>query len=133
LHPISFTLVVDDFGVKHVDKADIDHLIDSIKKTYTLTKDWTGALYCSVALDWDYKNRAVDILIPGYIKKKLQEYNQVQSKRIQTCPYTPAPKQFGTEAQRLLLLDDSPLLDKKASSGYNRSWGVFYTMHKQSI
>jgi hypothetical protein len=38
-HPILFTLVVDDFGVKYVDKADVDHLIDSIKKTYTLTKD----------------------------------------------------------------------------------------------
>jgi hypothetical protein len=111
--PISFTLVINDFGVKYVDKADVDHLIDSIKKMYTLTKDWTGALYCSVALNWDYKNRTVDISMPGYIKKKLQEYNHVQSKRIQTCPYTPAPKQFGTEARRPLPLDDSPLHDKK--------------------
>jgi hypothetical protein len=108
LHPISSTLIVNDFGVKYVDKADIDHLIDSIKKTYTLTKDWTGTLYCSVALAWDYKNRAVDILLPGYIKMKLQEYNHIQLKKIQTYPNALAPKQFSTEAQCLLLWDDSP-------------------------
>jgi hypothetical protein len=38
-HPLTFTLAVDDFGVKFVNKNDVDHLISSIKKTYTLTKD----------------------------------------------------------------------------------------------
>ena len=72
--PISFTLVVDDFGVKYVGKEHADHLIESIKKTYNkLTEDWTGNLYSSITLKWDYVNRTVDILMPGYIKKKLQE------------------------------------------------------------
>ena len=45
-HPISFTLVVDDFGVKFVGKEHADHLIISIKSTYKkLTEDWTGPLY----------------------------------------------------------------------------------------
>jgi hypothetical protein len=40
LHPISFTLVVDDFGVKYVGKKHADHLIASIKSTYKkLTED----------------------------------------------------------------------------------------------
>ncbi len=47
---ISFTLVVDDFGVKYVNKADADHLVASIKLTYTLTEDWTSNLYCGIAL-----------------------------------------------------------------------------------
>ncbi len=51
--PISFTLVVDDFGVKYVNQDDVKHLIDSIKKTYTLTEDWTGNLYCGITLEWD--------------------------------------------------------------------------------
>ncbi len=51
--------------------------------------------------------------MPGYIAKKLQEYNHVRAKTKQTCPYTPAPKQFGSEAQRPLPPDVSPLLDKK--------------------
>ncbi len=111
--PISSTLVVNDFGVKHVNKTDIDHLIESIKKMYTLTNDWTGALCCGIALDWDYKNRTVDIFDARIHKKKLQEYNHVQLIRIQTCLYTLAPKQFGSEAQCPLSLDDSPPLDKK--------------------
>ncbi len=41
-HPISFTLVVDNFGVKYVNKDDVDHLVASIKATYTLTKNWSG-------------------------------------------------------------------------------------------
>jgi hypothetical protein len=67
--PLTFTLVVDDFGVKYEKKDDAEHLIASIKSTYRLTKDWTGNLYCSITLDWDYVNRTVDISMPGYIKK----------------------------------------------------------------
>jgi hypothetical protein len=69
MHPITFTLVVDDFGVKFVDKADVDHLIAIIKTTYTLTKDWTDNLNCGNKLGWDYKKRTIDILMLGYIQK----------------------------------------------------------------
>ena len=111
--PISFTLVVDDFGVKYVSKDDVDHLVTSIKSTYMLTEDWSGNLYCGIHLDWDYIGRTVDISMPGYIAKKLQEYSHVKSKTVQHCPYTPVPKQFGSEAQRPLPPDTSPRLDKK--------------------
>ncbi len=47
---LTFTLIVDDFGVKYVDKTDVDHLPASINMTYTLTKDWTDNLYCSIKL-----------------------------------------------------------------------------------
>ncbi len=107
-----FTLVVDDFGVKYVDKADVDHLVSSIKSTYSLTEDWSGNRYCGITLVWDYLRRTVDISMPGYITKKLQEYKHIKSKTIQTCPYSPAPKQFGIKAQRLLENDTSPRLDK---------------------
>jgi hypothetical protein len=78
--PISFTLVLDNFGMKYVNKEDVDHLIASIKTTYSLTKDWTGNLYCGIALEWDYKNSHVDILMLGYIRKKLQEYEHTMPK-----------------------------------------------------
>jgi hypothetical protein len=90
--PIKFTLVADKFGVKFVSKADIDHLISSLKQTYKLTKDRRGNLYCGIKLNWDYVNRTVDISMPSYIKKKLQEYTHVTAKKIQTCPYSPELK-----------------------------------------
>ena len=41
-HPISFTLVVDDFGVKYTNKNNVNHLIECLKTDYKLTKDWDG-------------------------------------------------------------------------------------------
>jgi hypothetical protein len=107
------TLVVDDFGVKYVSQDDIDHLIASIKETYTLTKDWTGDLYCGIKLEWDYKNQTVDISMPGYIKKKLQEYEHVRPSKPQNCPYSPELKQYGSKAQWPLPKDTSKLLDDR--------------------
>jgi hypothetical protein len=111
--PLTFTLVVDDFGIKFVNKNDVDHLISSIKKTYTLTKDWTGNLYCRITLVWDYVQCTVDISMPGYIKKKLQEYKHIRHKKMQTCLYSPKPKRFGMEAQAPLPPDALPRLDAK--------------------
>jgi hypothetical protein len=111
--PLTFTLVVDDFGVKFVNKDDADHLIASIETTYKLTTDWTGNLYCGITLEWDYVSRTVDISMPGYIKKKLQEYDHILPKKLQTCPYSPEPKRFGTAAQAPLPPDASPKLDAK--------------------
>jgi hypothetical protein len=109
--PLTFTLVVGDFGVKFVNRADADHLISSIKKTYTLTEDWTGSLYCDITLEWDYVGCTVNILMQGYIKMKLQEYKHIMPKTLQTCPYLPEPKKFGTEAQAPLPHDSTPKLD----------------------
>ena len=51
--------------------------------------------------------------MPGYIKKKLQEYNHLLPGQMQACPYTPAPKKFGANAQTPLEVDSSPRLDEK--------------------
>jgi hypothetical protein len=50
-HPISFTLVVDNFGVKYVGKEHVNHLNKCIKTRYKLTKDWAGDLYCGIKLN----------------------------------------------------------------------------------
>jgi hypothetical protein len=47
-HHISFTLVVDDFGVKFVGKEHVDHLIKCIKEKYEHTEDWLEDLYCNI-------------------------------------------------------------------------------------
>ena len=76
--PVSFTLVVDDFGVKYVGKEHVNHLILCLKQSkYKLTKDWTGSLYCGISLNWNYNAGHVDISMPGYIKKKLHKYGHV--------------------------------------------------------
>jgi hypothetical protein len=111
--PISFTLVVDDFGVKHTNQGDVDHLIGSLKKDYELTKDWGSNLYCGIKLKWDYNANTLDILMPGYIIKQLQKYKHTSPPWPQHCPYSPEPKQYGNDAQRPLPKDTSPPLSKE--------------------
>ncbi len=48
--------------------------------------------------------------MPGYIKKLLQKYKHKMPTKPQYCPYTPPPKQYGTEAQAPLPVDISPKL-----------------------
>ena len=47
---ISFTLIVDDFGVKYSNRADLDHLNHALQTKYTTTSDFTGTLYCGLTL-----------------------------------------------------------------------------------
>jgi hypothetical protein len=108
--PISFTLVVDNFGVKYVGKEHVDHLIRCIKQQYELTKDWTGDLYCSIKLKWDYKVPKVNLSMLGYIKQLLLKYKHCMQNKPQHCPYTPAPKQYGAKAQAPLPVNISPKL-----------------------
>jgi len=103
--PITFSLVVDDFGVKYVGKEHADHLIDCLKtETYKLTEDWAGDLYCGISLRWDYAKRWLDISMPGYIKKQLLKYKHI-IRQIQHCPYSPEPKRYGADAQSPLPQD----------------------------
>ncbi len=64
-------LVVDDFGVKYINKGDVTHLLNVLQKEYKVDMDWEGTRYLGSTLDWDYKNRCVYPSMPGYIKKTL--------------------------------------------------------------
>ena len=64
---IFFSLVVDDFGVKYVGKDTADHLTQALKKLYTISIDWTGSLYCGLAVNWDYDKSIFNISMPTYI------------------------------------------------------------------
>jgi hypothetical protein len=49
--PIQFTLVVDDVGLQYVGKEHAQHLIDALETDYTLSKGWTGGIYCGITLN----------------------------------------------------------------------------------
>ena len=67
---ISFTLVVDDFGVKYTKKENVLHLQSIIEKAYPTTTDWIGNRFIGVHLDWNYKKRELKASMPGYVKKQ---------------------------------------------------------------
>jgi hypothetical protein len=52
--PISFTLVVDNFGIKYVGQEHAMHLISILKEHYELSEDWKGTKFIGLTLEWDY-------------------------------------------------------------------------------
>ena len=43
--PISFTLVVDNFGVKYVGEEHVKHLMNCLRESYNITHKWKGKIY----------------------------------------------------------------------------------------
>jgi hypothetical protein len=126
-----FILVVNDFGVKYINDNNVKHLIASLKTTYTLTEDWTGDLYCGIALNRNYVNRTVDISMPGYIKAKIQEYGHLVLGQRQKCPSLPKPKSvvpMHKPAFHLMIPQNWTQMGLNAS---NKLWEAFCTMHEQ--
>ena len=87
---ISFTLVVDNFGIEYTNKNDIDHLFEAIKDKYQLKIDWEGAKYVGIDLEWNYTKREVILSMKGYVERALKQFkhlqptktNQIQTTRV---------------------------------------------------
>ena len=102
--PITFSLVVDDFGIKYVNVDDVLHLKNILLQHYPVTEDWTGALYCGLTLHWNYTDRWVDLSMPGYIKALLLRFQHPSPSQPQFSPHACAPPNYG---QQLTPPDDS--------------------------
>jgi hypothetical protein len=50
---VTFSLVVDDCGVKYEGIANAHHLNNALEQHYTVSKDWTGGMYYGITLHWD--------------------------------------------------------------------------------
>jgi hypothetical protein len=50
-------------------------------------------------LEWDYKNRTVDLSMPGYIKAALHKYQHPVPARPDHAPHTWNPPIYGAKAQ----------------------------------
>jgi hypothetical protein len=111
--PISFSLVVDDFGVKYVGREHAEHLMECIKKNYNISSDWKCSAYCGLALEWDYKNRTVDLSMPGYIKAALHKYQHAAPARQEQAPHTWNPPIYGSKTQYVENETTSPALSDK--------------------
>jgi hypothetical protein len=67
MRSIAFSLIVDDFAVKHVGKENTHHLRNALLRSYKLTTYWGGTVYSGMTLKWDYQKFTCDISMPGYV------------------------------------------------------------------
>jgi hypothetical protein len=123
--PVTFSLVVDDFGVKYVGREHAQHLVDTLSSLYEITIDWTGALYLGITLKWDYEARTVDCSMPGYIAAALERFQHTKPKRRQDAPYPWIAPTYGAKVQYAAPEDESPPLD---ASGITRLQEVIGTL-----
>jgi hypothetical protein len=97
--PITFSLVVDDFGIKYVGKEHARHLIQALSDLYTVSTDWTGALYCGLTIKWDYAQRHVDISMPGYVEAAIHKFQHPTAATPEDAPHAWNKPTYGAAVQ----------------------------------
>ena len=73
--PISFSLCVDNFGVKYNGKKHADHIVSVLKEHYTICQDWKGKRCLGLDLGWDYQNRVVHLSILKYVLNAIKYFH----------------------------------------------------------
>jgi Reverse transcriptase (RNA-dependent DNA polymerase). len=108
---IQFILVVDDFGVKYTDEADVHHLINALTDKYKISIDWNGQVYCGLHLHWNYNQGYVDVtMMPQYITTALKKFHHTPPAHPQHAPAKWTRPTYGATTQ-YAPSDDSPPLD----------------------
>jgi hypothetical protein len=121
---ITFTLAVDDFGIKYFCKRDADHLFAALKEKYNLTIDWTGASYLGFTLDWHYHAGYVDLSMSKYVPKSLIRFNHQKPKSPQHAPHRWSKPVYGSKVQ-YAKTNSSPPLDKAGTRRVQEISGTY--------
>ena len=125
--PTTFTLCVDDFGIKYFSKEDALHLVNAVRQNYEITVDWSGSLYCGFNLDWNYEKGWVDVSMKGYVKRALKRFGHVPSStRTQHAPHPWLEPIYGYKGpQQPHKTSSSPLLDDQETKTIQAITGNF--------
>ena len=102
---ITFTLVVDDFGVKYTTEASVHHLLACLESLYDLHIDWTGTKYLGMRFAWSASS--VKLSIPGYIEKALARFGAPAKGAASPAVYL--PPQYGKGTQFASIDTSTPL------------------------
>ena len=122
--PITFSLVVDDFGVKYVGKEHAEHLKQVLEQHYQVTTDWAGERYVGIHLKWDYNKQRVHLYMPGYVRKALKQFqHKLQQKQNQPFPHTPI--KYGQKKQYATTESTAPPVDKQTKKFIQQVCGKF--------
>ena len=101
--PISFTLIINDFGVKYIVKEHAQHLINVLENDYEISKDWEGGKYVRLTFNWDYYGKKMHVSMTAYVSKGLKrfEHKMPKNDRTSRTPKTNQPMEPLCNIQRL--------------------------------
>ena len=121
----TFSLVVDNVDVKYVSKENDFHLINSLKRHYSLTIDFLGLLYINISLKWNCVVGIVDLFAFGYIKQVLKPFPHVLLRRERHSPNFWDTPIFGSNTQLTAPIDNYPTLPTSGKYVSKRLWLSF--------
>ncbi|KAL7486231.1 hypothetical protein ACHAW6_011827 [Cyclotella cf. meneghiniana] len=109
-HPITFVLIIDDFGIQYVDKHHAEHLLEALQLHYSVTTDWAGAKFAGIDLSWDYTKRTCCLSMKGYIEALLIKYAHSRPNKPQHAPHAHIPITYGAHEQLAPVSTTEPIL-----------------------
>jgi hypothetical protein len=120
----TFTLAVDDFGIKYFSQEHADHLFAALHDKYALTKDWSGSSYLGLTLKWNYEAGYVDISMPTYVSKSLAKFHHSKPTSAQHAPHQWSQPVYGQKIQ-YANEDTTSLLNKTDTQRVQSVSGTF--------
>jgi hypothetical protein len=111
--PLSFTLCVNNFGIKYIGWEHADHLAKTLDKHYKCSIDWDGNQYLGMNMDWDYNGHKVQVSMLDYVPKALTRVQHQAPSKPQHQPYPHVKPNYGVKAQYTADTDTSALLPKE--------------------
>jgi hypothetical protein len=116
---------VDDFGVKYINKTDVNHLIQTLKQDYEIEEAWEGTWYLGITLNWDYKKREVHLSMPDYVEQALARFGHLIPKILQHQPHKLTVPTYGATIQYAKDEDATKLLLKEEKKYIQQVLGTF--------
>jgi hypothetical protein len=121
--PITFSLAVNNFGVKYIREAHAQHLIQMVQKYYMCSFEKEGDRYCRFTIKWYYAG--MHLSMPLYVEKALKWFQHPPLTVLQDQPHQHVKKTYGPKVPHANLPDDSPLLNKAGKKFIQEVTGVF--------
>ena len=121
---VTFTLVVDDFLIKSGSKAAVHHLFAAIREEYRLEVDWSASKYIGMTIEYNRKERWLQLSMPGYVEAALVRFGVERSSKPTHNATKFDPILYGQRIQ-LAEADDSPLCTDAEAKFIREVVGVF--------
>ena len=119
--PISFSLIVDGFGVKYVGEENAQHLLDTIQNTTNAHATGKANDTADLPLSGTTRARKSTSSYRGTSKKPSPAPNTPPPAKRQDQPYPRVKAIYGAKKQYSQEDDDSPALNKAGKNSFKRS------------
>jgi hypothetical protein len=129
-HLITFSLVVDNFGVNYIEEEHAQHLIQTVQKYYTCYFQKEGERYYRLTIKCDYTGQKVHLSIQSYIENALKHFQHPPPIIPQDQLHPHISKTYGAKVQHANLPDNSPPPDKAGKKFIEEVMGVFLYLAK---